>query len=84
MYQTLYDLKINDTLLVENINLDFKMKQRLLDMGLIPGSKITCVFTSPFKDPKAYLLKQTVLAIRKEDALQIKGRKIYDENSISR
>ena len=82
MCQNLYDLNINESLLVEKINLNKKTKQRLLDMGLIKGSIITCVFTSPFKDPKAYLIKGTVLAIRKEDALKIEG-KICDENSTS-
>ena len=81
LYQTLYDLKENESLIVQKIDLDFKMKQRFLDMGMIQGSKVTCVFVSPFNDPKAYLIKGTVLAIRKEEALKIKGRKIDDAKS---
>ncbi len=82
MSRTLYELNVNESLLIEKINLDKKTKHRLLDMGLIKGSIVTCVFNSPFKDPKAYLIKGTVLAIRKEVALKIEG-KIYNEDSTS-
>lgn len=83
MNQTLYDLKIGNHFLIKEINTEKKIKQRFLDIGLIPGSIVTCVLESPFKDPKAYLIRGTVMAIRKEDALKIIGKKVECENSSS-
>ena len=34
----------------------------------IDGTKIECLFESPFKDPKAYLIRGTIIAIRDCDA----------------
>ena len=38
----------------------------LWDLGITEGSEIERVGHSPFKDPSAYLIKDTVLAIRNE------------------
>lgn len=83
MNQTLYDLKIGDWFLIEDIRTDKKMKQRLLDMGMIKGSLVCCVLVSPFNDPKAYLLRGTVIALRKEDLEKIHGKKVSNENCLS-
>ncbi|MEG2420661.1 MAG: FeoA family protein [Oscillospiraceae bacterium] len=45
------------------------MGRRLLDLGLIPGTKVTCVAVSPFGDPSAYLIRGAVLAVRDKDAV---------------
>ena len=37
-------------------------------MGLIPGTEIECVLVSPFKDPVAYLIRNTLVAIRNNDS----------------
>jgi len=46
-------------------------RRRMLDFGLIPGSKITALYRSPFNNPTAYLIKGTVIALRNEDAKKI-------------
>ena len=33
------------------------MRRRLMDMGLIPGTRVTCVAASPAGDPSAYLIR---------------------------
>lgn len=45
--------------------------RRILDMGIIGGAKITRLFSSPFGDPTAYLIKNTVIALRKTDSDKI-------------
>ena len=44
------------------------LKERLNDLGLVPGTKVKCTLISPLKDPKAYLIKGTQIAIRNQDA----------------
>ncbi|NLF34713.1 MAG: ferrous iron transport protein A [Clostridiales bacterium] len=41
---------------------------RLLDIGLIQGTRVTCVGKSPFGDPAAYLIRGAVIALRAADA----------------
>ncbi len=44
------------------------MRRRLLDIGLIPGTKVTCMGRSPAGDPAAYLIRGAVIALRGCDA----------------
>jgi ferrous iron transport protein A len=50
-------------------------RRRLLDLGLVPGTKITAIRRSPFRDPTAYLVRGTIIALRQEDSAQIIVRK---------
>jgi DtxR family transcriptional regulator, Mn-dependent transcriptional regulator len=43
-------------------------RRRLLDLGFVPGSEIELAITGPFSDPKAYKVKGTVIALRKEQS----------------
>ena len=47
------------------------MRKRLFDLGFTQGSVIECVGESLFSDPKAYLLKGSVFAVRNTDAAKI-------------
>ena len=44
------------------------MRRRLLDIGLIPGTRVTCTAVSPAGDPAAYLIRGAVIALRGRDA----------------
>lgn len=57
---------------IEDIQCDTNIKRRLLDLGLVKGTSITPVLVSPSKDPRAFLIRGSIIAIRKEDALNIK------------
>ena len=56
---------------VTSINTSFNLHQRLLDIGVIDGTVVECVLKSPSNDPKAYLIRGAVIAIRNEDAKEI-------------
>ena len=43
----------------------------MLDLGLVSGAYIKALQKSPSLDPTAYLIKGTVIALRKEDAKNI-------------
>lgn len=42
--------------------------RRLMDLGLIEGTPVTCVGVSVFGSPKAYCIRGAVLALRREEA----------------
>ena len=71
----LCDIKKNEHLVIEKILTEGKLRQRLMDMGFVEGTKVKCVRISPFGDPKAYLIRGAVIALRKEDAATILGVK---------
>ena len=58
------------------------MRQRWLDLGLIPGTKVTCVGQSPAGDPKAYLIRGAIIAIRKQDGQHIWMEKEDPANAV--
>ena len=47
----------------------------MLDLGLVEGTKITPVFTSPTGNPIAYEVRGTILSIRKEDSTFVEVKK---------
>lgn len=47
------------------------LKQRLMTMGLIPGTRIEILNSAPMGDPIAIRLRSYNLAIRKDDAAKI-------------
>lgn len=72
MYKkTLNELKKGEKAKIINLEIEGSIKRRLLDIGLINGSTIECVLESPLKDPKAYWIRGTLIAIRNNDAKNI-------------
>ena len=68
---TLYELPLNSTGIIDNLNCSGNTRRRLLDLGLIKGTKIVPVFKSPSGDPIAYEIRKTLIALRKEDSCMI-------------
>lgn len=62
----LNSLLIGEECYIKTIFLDTKTKRRLQDIGFVEGSFVKCVLESPFKEPKAYFVKGTMIALRKE------------------
>lgn len=64
-------LKIGETAQVSDLLSVGAMRRRLLDMGLVEGTRVECVQKSPAGDPAAYLIRGAVIAIRSEDSSKI-------------
>lgn len=47
------------------------LSRKMTAFGLIPGIKITPLFSSPFRDPKAYEFSDTIVALRNDDASSV-------------
>jgi len=69
--KSLSDLKVGELCTVEKISNCGNMQRRFIDIGLIEGTTVECVGASPAKDPKAYLIRGAVIAIRSEDCAGI-------------
>lgn len=61
-------LQVGQIAYVAGIRAEPAMYRRLLDIGLIPGTRIACVAKSPAGDPAAYLIRGGVIALRSADA----------------
>ena len=47
---------------------DGAMRRRLYELGLIAGTQVTCLCRAPAGDPAAYLVRGSVIALRRQDA----------------
>jgi len=74
----LNSIKNNKYYIVDNINANEKIKRRLYDIGLINGTVVKLLFKSPSKRIKAYLIRDSIIAIRNKDASLIKVSEIND------
>ena len=70
--RTINELAIGETGCVGKIVGEDSIKRRLLDLGLIEGTNIKPVLISPSGDPRAFEFRGSLIAIRKEDAENIK------------
>lgn len=52
------------------------LKQRLMSMGMIPGTKVTVLRSAPMGDPIAIGIRSYNLAVRREDAALISVEQI--------
>lgn len=64
---TLNELDLNETGYIKDLKCSDEVKRRLLDLGLIKGTKVTPLFVSPSGDPTAFEVRGSVIAIRVED-----------------
>ncbi len=71
MANTLSELKKGDVCEIEKIETKNQIKQRLYDIGMIPGTKVKCLQKSMFGDPTAFLIKDTVFALRNQISSKI-------------
>lgn len=66
-FLTLSALPLGESAYISHIHARPDMEDRLIDLGVIPGTKITCTARSPAGDPRAYLIRGTLIALRRAD-----------------
>ncbi|MBB1150811.1 MULTISPECIES: FeoA family protein [unclassified Myroides] len=69
----LSDLKMGNKGIIKGISKDCprEVHQRFLDLGFVAGATIAVHSISPLKDPVAYLIYNTIISLRKEDAKMV-------------
>lgn len=58
---------------INNVNTE---RRRLLDLGILPGTQIENVMPSPLGDPIAYRVRNSMVALRKQQAKLIEIQEI--------
>lgn len=57
--------------IVNSIEITGLLRRRLLDLGVVPNSIIEVIRVSPVGDPTAYLIKGSLIGLRKSEANEI-------------
>jgi ferrous iron transport protein A len=52
------------------------MRRRMQDIGLIEGTRVTCVLRGPLGDPSAFCVRGVVVALRATDAAGVLVRRL--------
>lgn len=69
--RTLGELEPGQKGIVKKINMTGGIQRRFRDIGLIENTVVECVGKSPAGNPKAFLIRGAVIAIRTEDCCGI-------------
>ncbi len=77
---TLNELSTGESAIVSKIDVDDDMTRRLLDIGLVEGTKVKSLYRSYMKDPTAYSIRGAVIALRNSDAKKIHVMRGYHED----
>ncbi len=65
--KSLNDIRPGQQAVIKGLNSKGSIRRRLLDIGLIEDTKVECLGKSPAGDPKAFLIRGAVIALRSED-----------------
>ena len=71
MSKTLADLLPGESGIVAQVGGEGALRLRFLDMGLIPGTRVTLQKVAPMGDPIQIQVRGYELTIRREDAAKI-------------
>lgn len=64
-------LPVGSSGVVSSLLAQGKERRRMLDLGLVSGTRVEALQRSPSGDPVAYLIRGAVIALRSEDAQKI-------------
>lgn len=67
----LSNLKPGEAARVKRIDVAGEACWRLMDLGLVPDTRLEAVYRGPFGQPVAYRIRGALIALRKEQAAQI-------------
>lgn len=69
--RTLAELEPGESAVVDRLQAAGGLRRRLMDIGLIEGTRVRCVGRSPLGDPSAYLVREAVIALRFSDSQKV-------------
>ena len=72
----LHELDVGQRAVVETLRITGGMRRRLLDMGLVEGTTVSCVSKAPGGNPIAFCIRGAVIALRIEDCRHIEVRRL--------
>ena len=72
MTMTLDRVPVGERVTIEDILSTGNLRRRLMDLGLTRNAQVQVLHQSPAGDPKAYLIRGAVIALRAEDSKSIR------------
>ena len=72
---TLYDLRRGEAGIVDRIDLPSEDARRLMELGFLPGARVTAGLSAPGGDPKVFQVDGSEVALRRETARRLKIRR---------
>ena len=66
--KTSSELNFGERAIISDVDNSHPSFRRLLEIGFTPGQEIELINSSAFKDPLAFSLRGTLIAIRKHEA----------------
>ena len=72
---TLLDLRRGDDAVLDQIDLPGDEARRLMELGFLPGAKVTAGLSAPGGDPRVFQVDGSEIALRRETAKRLKVRR---------
>lgn len=71
---TLVDLRRGDAAILDRIDLPGDDARRLMELGFLPGTRVTAGLSAPGGDPRVFQVDGSEIALRRETARRVKVR----------
>ena len=71
---TLVDLRRGDAAILDRIDLPGDDARRLMELGFLPGTRVTAGLSAPGGDPRVFQVDGSEVALRRETARRLKVR----------
>lgn len=71
---TLVDLRRGEAAILDRIDLPGEDARRLMELGFLPGTRITAGLSAPGGDPRVFQVDGSEVALRRETARRLKVR----------
>lgn len=72
---SLLDLRRGDAAVLDRIDLPGDDARRLMELGFLPGARITAGLSAPGGDPRVFQVDGSEIALRRETAKRLKVRR---------
>ena len=69
---TLVDLERGDAAILDRIDLPGEDARRLMELGFLPGTRVTAGFSAPGGDPRVFQVDGSEIALRRETAKRLR------------
>ena len=70
--QSLDELTLGEQAILDHIDLPADVAARLMELGFVPGSRVTATAAAPAGDPRVFRVDGSEFALRKETARHLR------------
>jgi ferrous iron transport protein A len=72
--RSLAELALGDVVSIEHVGGERAFRRRLMELGLVPGTRVELIAVAPLGDPLELLVRGSSLSIRRSDASAVRVR----------